>query len=297
MAVTKGSNMDPKFADRMSDLSEISDETLEQRWSTLTTIVGAATKHHQARLVMIACGEPLDRDSDTWFWEPFRENEKTIPVDDGAALFTRFAECAVRYLIEVEENDLPAMLLRLAVNTGRKPFHQDLVDAGVARLEETDVTIPKFSAPATFWTKSMQTELTNNPADPGITSGNLSSFATNGQIAMTAVAKQVIALTNWAADAERRFSREQQLIRWLLNGVREDGKAWPSLSPGAVAIDAATGPPPDDAGPSARCLSDRGQPDQDGSEGPRKRLRCSRRQRFGCPYSHHLSPRELEADT
>ena len=38
---------------------------------------------------------------------------------------------------------------------------------------------------------------------------------------------------------DRRFSNEQRLIHWLLNGTRQDGTPWTSLSAGAVAVDAA----------------------------------------------------------
>ena len=140
--------MDPKFADRMSDLSAITDDILEERWTTLTEIANAATQHNQARLVLIACGAGLSREGDSWFWQPFREHEKTLPVDDGAELFTRFAECATRDLISDGQHVLPAMLLRLACNAGLKPFSQDLVDTSVARLRESSVALPRFLAPA-----------------------------------------------------------------------------------------------------------------------------------------------------
>ena len=231
--------MDPKFADRMSDLSAITDEILEQRWTTLMGIAKAATKHNQARLVLIACGAGLNREGDSWLWEPFREHEKTLPVDDGAELFTRLAECATRYLISDGGHVLPAMLLRLACNTGCQPFSQDLVDASVARLKESSVALPRFSVPAPFWTTEISKPLQEGAADPSIVATQVGALASATQTTLTVVATQVAAVTDWAAEVDRRLSKEQRLIQWLLNGTREDGTPWTSLSTGAIAVDAA----------------------------------------------------------
>lgn len=231
--------MDPKFADRMNDLSEITDEVLDRRWDTLVEVVDAADQHQQARMVLIACGAALERDEDAWLWEPFREHEKRIPVDEGGELFRRLAECGARYMIDEKNLVLPAMCVRLAGLAGFSPFHQDLVDAAVDRLKERPSTFPPVTAPAAFWSATNAKAIEESPADPGVIGQQLNAMAGAAQKAMTALARQVGSLSAHAALVEHRLVQEQSLVQWLLNGVRSDGRSWSELDPSAVAVGAA----------------------------------------------------------
>jgi hypothetical protein len=231
--------MDQKFADRMSDLADLTDEVLEQRWATLTQVANTADQHRQARFVLIACGSGLDRDADEWFWKPFREHERTLPVADGAELFTRFAECAARYLIEEERWLIPALLVRLAWNAGMQPFHQDLVDASVELLKEERLLLPEFSLPGA-WVPSVSKAIEENPADPTTIGQQLTLASTAAQKAVTLLAKQVVAIGEWAQASHKRSRNEHGVVQWLLNGVREaDRVRWSELPTDVVAVDAA----------------------------------------------------------
>jgi hypothetical protein len=231
--------MDPKFADRMTDLGAINDDILQQRWDTLTGVAAETGQHEQARLVLVACGARLDREADAWFWEPFREKEMTIPVDDGAELFTRFAECASRYLITEKRWLLPAMFVRLAQEAGFVPSHQDLVDTAVWLLLDEPSGPPEFIAPTGVWAAASTKAIEADPTNPNIIGQQLAAMAVATQKAIAGLSRQVGALTTWGTEAEKRFDHEQRLVHWLLNGVRGDGEAWSGLDPAVVAVDAA----------------------------------------------------------
>jgi hypothetical protein len=231
--------MDAKFADRMNELAEISTELLEQRWSTVVTVANSTADDTKVRLVLIACGEKVDRDTDEWFWRPFREVEPTFPVDNGKALHSRLAEATARYLINAEQDSITAMLVRLAVNVGHTPQSQDLIDDAVKHLAEVDEELPVYAAPGTIWNEKIQTSLQEAPNDPATLQTNLIALGSATQAAVTALAKQTSGLVQWARYADRRFKADQGLIQWLLRGARSDGKPWSGLSAGAVAVDAA----------------------------------------------------------
>lgn len=227
--------MDDRFADRMAELSEISDALLEQRWSTVEQIAADIDEDTKVRLVLIACGVALDRDADEWFWRPFRENEPTFRIDDGTELHIRLAEAATRYLIVDHQDFVTAMLVRLAMNAGHDPRTQDLVEVAAARLLETEVAIPKVAQTKAFFTEETKQTLQASPAD----AANLEAIVSGAQAAVVALTRQANALARWATFANARYTSDQRLIEWLLNGVRSDGTAWSALSAGAAAVDAA----------------------------------------------------------
>jgi hypothetical protein len=230
--------MDPRFADRMNELSEISPELLAQRWAAVVQIVAAAGPHEKARLVLLACRDVLDRDSDRWFWEPFRTFEMTFPVENGVELHSRLADACARELI-AKGSHLTAMLVVLARNCGRTPVSADLIGASIERLHEAPVTVQSFSAPPLFWTKQLQDAFkAAEGVDQAAIVATVDGIATNSQAAVTALINQVKALTTWATHVDRGFRAEQRLVQWLLAGARKDGVAWSTLSPGAIAIDA-----------------------------------------------------------
>ena len=231
--------MDPKFPDRMAELGDVSSETLNARWNAVVSITSAAVPHVKGRLVLLACREHLDRDADEWFLKPFREAEDNFRVDDAAELHSRLAEAAARHLIS-QGDELTPMLVRLAVLSGRTLVSGDLAEDAASALHETLTEVLEFVPSRAFWTKANQDEIkVEGGANPVILSNSVDRVAVNSQNGIAELGKQVAALTEWAAEAERRFGAEQQMIQWLLGGVRDDGTAWTKLSPSAIAVDAA----------------------------------------------------------
>jgi hypothetical protein len=231
--------MDPRFADRMSDLAQLTDDVLDQRWATLVSVADEADRHQQARIVLLACGAELERTQDSWLWEPFREHEKTIPVDDGGELFTRIAECATRHMIEENRWQLPAMCVRLADMAGMSPFHQDLVDAAHRLLLDSPLVPPSGNPPAAFWTTKISKALDERPNEPVVLQEQLVAVAAGAQRATSALATQIADVAKFAGEVSHRFNLEQQLIQWLIHGSRTDGTPWTELDASTVAVDAA----------------------------------------------------------
>lgn len=231
--------MDDKFADRMAELGDISSGMLTSRWEVVVGIANVASAHQKARLVLMACRDVLDRDADEWFWRPFRDQDDTFRVDDAVETHARLAEAVTGRLIGLGD-DLTPMLVQLAVLAGHSPVHDELIAKSEAALEESSAEIPEFEPPKSYWSKANQDELR---ADGGVDQATLSTtvdrVATACQSAIAGLSKQVTALTEWATGAEQRFNDEQQMVQWLLGGVRADGKPWSGLSPATIAIDAA----------------------------------------------------------
>ena len=246
----KVTGMDPKFADRMAELGEISAEALTARWNAVLSIASAAGPHAKARLVLLACRDKLDRDADEWFWMPFRSGEETFRVDDAVETHARLAEAAARRIIS-EGDELTPMLVRLAVLSGRTPVNSDLTTDAVSALKETLTGVPTIAPPRPYWTTANQAEL-KVEGGPSLATlaGAVDRVALNSQAGILELGKQVLALAEWAAHADRRSGAEQTMIQWLLGGVRADGTAWADLPPFVVSVDAAaelsaylTGPP------------------------------------------------------
>lgn len=227
--------MDDKFADRMQELADLTPEVLEQRWEIVVEVANNTDDVTKVRLVLIACGAKVDRETDEWFWQPFREHEQNFKIENGAALHTPLAHAAARYLVKDESSELTAIAVRLAYNAGQKPKHQDLIDESVHCLLAKALPVPaprKFNA---FWTTTRKETLATNPADPA----NLEALHSETQAVVAALAQQVNALSQWAQAADARHTSDQRLIQWLLNGARADGTSWSALPPGIAAVDAA----------------------------------------------------------
>lgn len=227
--------MDVKFADRMQVLADLPADVLQQRWETVVAVANSTDAVTKVRLVLIACGTQIDRDADEWFWKPFREHEPNFKIENAAALHTPLAHAAARYLVTEEADEKTAIAVRLACNAGHKPEHQDLVDESIERLEVRDATVPDSKRPNPFWTTETKTAFEASPTDPA----NLQALHTGAQSAVTALYQQLHRLTAWATSANARFTSDQRLIEWLLNGARADGTAWSALPPGVAAVDAA----------------------------------------------------------
>ena len=125
--------------------------------------------------------------------------------------------------------------MRLAYNAGLKPKHQDLIDEAVDCLRVTDVPVPAPKTFNAFWTTTTKSALAANPGD----AANLEALHGGTQAVITALAQHVNALSQWAQAADGRYTSDQRLIEWLLNGARADGIAWSALPPGVAAVDAA----------------------------------------------------------
>ena len=230
--------MDATFADRMADLGEIDSETLNGRWAAVVSVAGAASASDKARLVLIACREPVDRGVDEWFWMPFRAADDTFRVDDAVELHARLADAAVRYLLEQGDRLVP-LLVRLSALAGFAPVNAAMPAAADAALHETPRRIEPAVASKTYWTKSDQDKTKVDGGLDLVTLGAaLDSVAINSQNAIAGLWQAMSAVTSWASDAERRFSNEHGLVQWLLGGVRRDGVAWNQLSACVAAIDA-----------------------------------------------------------
>lgn len=226
--------MDDKFADRMQELGDLSQEVLDQRWASVVAITNQADALTKVRLVLIACGTKIDRRADEWFWQPFRDHEPNFKIDDGGELHIRLAHAAARYLVRDESDDRTALAVRLAYNTGLRPQHQDLIDEAIECLESRDAAVPVASKAHSFWTAAAKETLAANPGD----AANLEALHNGAQAAVNALAKQVNSLIKWARDADARFTSDQRLIEWLLLGCRADGTAWSALHAGEAAVDA-----------------------------------------------------------
>lgn len=227
--------MDDKFADRMQVLADLPAEVLEQRWETVVAVANSTDAVTKVRLVLIACGTKVDQDADEWFWKPFREHEPNFKIKNAAALHTPLAHASARYLVTHESDEKTAIAVRLACNAGHKPEHQDLIDESVDCLQVRDATVPALKKPNAFWTNPTKEAFAANPADPA----NLEALHSGAQAAVTTMWQQLNRLTAWARSANDRFTSDQRLIEWLLNGARADGTAWSALSPGVAAVDAA----------------------------------------------------------
>lgn len=231
--------MDSRFADRMGELGEISSELLNARWTTVVLIAGSAGSHEKARLALLACREVLDRSTDAWFWKPFRESEPTFRVDDAIELHSRLADACARHLID-EGDQLMAMLVQLAVLSGRTPVVPDLLIAAKGASEEASVAVPEYVEPRPVWAKSDQTALTaEGGTDLATLSAILDRVQVNSHNAILGLGEQLAAILEWGSDAERRFGIEQKMVQWLLAGARADGTPWTGLPVGAIAVDAA----------------------------------------------------------
>jgi hypothetical protein len=227
--------MDEKFADRLQELGDLSQEVLDQRWVTVVNVANGADELTKVRLVLIACGSEVDRDADEWFWQPFREHEHTFKIEDGGELHTRLAHAAARYLVRDESDDWTAIAVRLAYNAGYKPQHQDLIDEAVECLRAQDASVPGAKKAHGFWTTAAKEALAANPGDVA----NLEALHSGAQTAVNALAQQINLLIRWAEAADARFTSDQRLIEWLLLGCRADGTAWSMLRPSEAAVDAA----------------------------------------------------------
>lgn len=227
--------MDDKFVDRMQVLADLPTEVLEQRWETVVAVANSTDSVTKVRLVLIACGSRVDQNADEWFWRPFREHEANFRIENAAALHTPLAHAAALYLVTEESDEKTALAVRLACNAGHVPEHQDLIDESIDCLRVWDVTVPDAKKPSPFWTTSAKESLEANPADPA----NLAALHSGAQGAVNSLWQQLNRLTTWARSANARFTSDQRLIEWLLNGARADGTAWSALSPGVAAVNAA----------------------------------------------------------
>lgn len=232
--------MDSRFADRQQELGDLSDETIRVRWQSVVAVATAADVHAKARLVLLACQSPVDRATDEWFWKPFRDAEASFRIDDGVELHARLASAAACHLIE-RGDDLVPILVRLAMLAGASPINDDLeTDAGPA-LAEVTATVPAVTRPAIFWTKPDQDAVRVDGGAPTATlSTLLDQVATKSQTGLTGLADQVSALARWVGELQRTVAAQQDMLEWLLGGVRSDGTSWSDLPPVATSIDAAS---------------------------------------------------------
>jgi hypothetical protein len=226
--------MDDKFADRMQELGDLSEEVLDRRWANVVAITNDANALTKVRLVLIACGTKVDREADEWFWQPFREDEPNFKIEGGGELHIRLAHAAARHLVRDESDDQTATAVRLVCNTGLRPQHQDLIDEAIECLEANDAAVPVAKKAQVFWTPATKEALAANPGD----AANLEAIHSGAQTAVNALAQQVNSLIRWARDADARFTSDQRLIEWLLLGCRADGTAWSALNAGEAAVDA-----------------------------------------------------------
>ncbi len=227
--------MDDMFTDRMQVLADLSAEVLEQRWETVVAVANSTDAVTKVRLVLIACGTKVVQDEDEWFWKPFREQEPNFKIENAAALHTPLAHAAARYLVTTESDKKTAIAVRLACNAGQRPEHQDLIDESVECLRVRDIAVPVSKKPNPFWTTQTKETLNASPNEIP----NLEALHGGAQTAVTALWQQINSLTAWARSADARFTSDQRLIEWLLNGARADGTAWSALLPGVAAVDAA----------------------------------------------------------
>jgi hypothetical protein len=229
--------MDDRFPDLMSELGDIGPNMLKARWRAVVGVAAAAGDHEKCRLVSMACGDQVSRQSDEWFWKPFRAGEKTFRVD-AVELHSRLAVACLRRLIG-EEDDLAPMLVNLAVLSGLTPIKADLATEALGALQETAVEPPDFDSQVNFYTGDQQEKLkADGGADTATLSLLLNKIAYDAQQAVAGIADAARRLSEWARDAEVRFETGQQMMQWLLGGIRSDGRSWSDLTPGATVVDA-----------------------------------------------------------
>lgn len=231
---------DDHFPDLMRQAGMDDPEVVES-WSD--AVVGLATNasaDRAARIVEIAHGHVIDRDSDRWFWEPFRNVHGTFPIEDGIEIHSRLADATVRHRLAQAEH-LDAMLVRLAELAGMTPCTDLLREAASEAL----VGAARPAAPPTVrplqkpWTQD-KTKANEASAAP-----DLEDLTSVVQGLGNAVNSSLVALRNdldkvaeWSRSTERRLSREVGMSHWLINGLRSDGTAWEELDIVTLAVDA-----------------------------------------------------------
>lgn len=229
MAARKTPPMDDDFSDLMNSVGCVDADVIRERWAVVAEIAATVLHGNLPRLVFTAHEVPVDRDEDRWFWEPFKGREDTFPIKDAQRLHAMLAGACLRLHIRAGEPLLDAHLVVLAANLMMSSPIEDLHD--VARRSLLRGPAP---TPAQLGTVPLSIAPPEEPVD-----GRVAALESGTQAAIESVVVAVDKLSAWAADAERRFDREQRVIQWLLAGTRADGSAWELLAPGVVALDAA----------------------------------------------------------
>ena len=225
--------MDDRFPDLMNELSDLDPTILQTRWDTVCDLASNAEAPRRARLVLLATRDLLDRESDSWFWKPFREHEPSFPIDKGVELHSRLALACLREQIAVDP--LAAMLVVLALETEREFVSAGFGDEARRNLAPAIVAVGGFGAPRGIWTSTKSKDVTSGQLDLAEAVNGLGKASS---AALRKVGLQISTLTKWAIDAESRFSSESAILQWLVAGVRADGQSWTKLPQHCVAVDA-----------------------------------------------------------
>ena len=220
--------MDDDFSDLMNSVGCVDAGVIKERWAVVAEMAATVPYRNLPRLVLTAHEVPIDRDDDRWFWEPFKGQRGHVPDQGRPAAPPMLGGACLRLRIRTGAALLDAHLVVLAANLVMSSPIEDLHDVrGRSLLREPAPT------PAQLGNVPLSTATAEEPVE-----GRIAALASGTQDAIERVVAAVDKLSAWAADAERRFDREQRVIQWLLAG-RPETAGVGTLAPGVVALDAA----------------------------------------------------------
>lgn len=231
---------DDHFPDVMREVGVDDPATVQAYLTAVETLAVGASRPQSARLVHIAHGNRPQRDSDEWFWRPFREANPAFLVDDAVPLHSRLADACVRGRLAAGSR-LDAMMVRLAANDSWVPATDLLRPAGQAVLSAAAAQAqpPPPSVARKLWGPSQQEKLAAlTTIDPQALTVLAETLTSATEQALGAMRSTVNATIQWATTIQNRLRRDQSITEWLIAGVRADGVRWDELEAVTVAVDA-----------------------------------------------------------